>query len=359
MFVSRRVLTTFVAVLVTCGLISSFFAGCGQRGGKKIRIGFLVKNPEEKWFQDEWRFAQKCADTNGFDLIRIEATDGEKVLAAIDNMSAQGVQGFVICIPDVRLGPAVMTKAKSNRMKVFSVDDQFVGADGSFIAVPYMGIAARKIGETVGSALYKEFRGRGWKIEETAAAAITHDELNTVKERTDGAASALVRAGFPENKIYRSHEKSTDIPSSFDAANTLLTQHPEVKRWLVFSVNDEGVLGAVRAMENHGFTADTIIGIGIGGQTAMSEFEKEKPTGFFATHLINPYRHGYETTEYVYRWIKDGIEPPMDTRTEGAIINRGNYLQVMGEMGLLDVDAASKTGSPAPADSAVKGGGPR
>jgi L-arabinose transport system substrate-binding protein len=348
MIVSRRALITFAVVLFALGLCLALFAGCGKRGEKKIRIGYLVKNPEEKWFQDERRFAQKCADTYGFELIKIDATDGEKVLGAIDNMAAQGVQGFVICTPDVRLGPGIMAKAQSHRMKVIAVDDQFVGADGKFMDVPYMGIAARKIGETVGKALYDEFRKRGWKMEETAAAAITHDELNTVKERTDGAAAALVQAGFPENKIYRSHEKSTDVPSSFDATNTLLTQHPEVKRWLVFSVNDEGVLGAVRAMENHGFNENTVIGIGIGGQTAMAEFEKGKPTGFFATHLINPYRHGYEAAEYMYKWIKDGIEPPRDTRTEGAIINRGNYLQVMREMGLIEEGPVAGA---APADS--------
>jgi L-arabinose transport system substrate-binding protein len=338
-------------VLASCVIAAAFVTSCGPRGAKKIRIGYLVKNPEEKWFLDEWRFAQKCADANGFELKKIGATDGEKVLAAIDNMGAQGVRGFVICTPDVRLGPAIMAKAQANRMKVFSVDDQFVNADGSFMDVPYMGIAARKIGETVGAALYGEFKKRGWKVEETAAAAITHDELNTVKERTDGATFALVKAGFPENRIYRSHESSMDIPSSFDATNTLLTQHPEVKKWLVFSVNDEGVLGAVRAMENHGFNADTIVGIGIGGQTAIAEFEKNKPTGFFATHLINPYRHGYEATEYVYKWIKDGVEPPKDTRTEGRIINRDDYLQVMREMGLLDEGPASGS---AAADS-VKG----
>jgi L-arabinose transport system substrate-binding protein len=219
-------------------------------------------------------------------------------------------------------------------MKVFAVDDQFVGADGTFMDVPYMGISARAIGEMVGQALYDEFVKRGWKIEETAAAGITFEELNTVKERTDGAASALVKAGFPPEKIYRAPEKTTDVPSAFDAANTLLTQHPEVKRWLVFSVNDEGVLGAVRAMENHGFDTETVIGVGIGGPSAITEFEKEKPTGFFSTCLISPYHHGYETTEFLYKWIKDGIEPPKDTRTAGIMVDRTNYLQIMREQGL-------------------------
>ncbi len=338
---SRRFCVAVILALLAAGTLPFILAGCGDSGERKIRIGFLVKNPEERWFQDEWRFARKCAAQYGFEVIAIGAVDGEKVLAAIDNLAAQGADGFVICTPDVRLGPAIMARAQSHGMKVFAVDDQFVGADGEFMDVPYMGISARAIGEMAGNALYEEFVKRGWHIEETAAAAITYDELHTVKERTDGAAEALVKAGFPASKIYRAPEKATDVPSAFDAANTLLTRHPDVKRWLVFSVNDEGVLGAVRAMENHGFTAASVIGVGIGGPTARAEFEKETPTGFFATCLISPYRHGFETTEYLYRWIKDGIEPPMDTRTAGVIVTRENFLTVMREQGLIDTEPAT------------------
>lgn len=299
-----------------------------------ITIGFIVKQPEELWFQHEWEFAQQCADKNGFKLVKIGAMDGEKVLSAIDSLAANKAQGFVICTPDVRLGPAIMTKAKSFGMKVFTVDDQLVASDGTFMEVPYMGISAKEIGRQVGTALYAEFKQRAWAPEETGVCAITFDELNTLKERTDGTTAALTEAGFPADKIYRGAEKVTDVPAAFDAANIVLTQHPEVKRWLVYSVNDEGVLGSIRAMENRGFTADNVIGIGIGAGTGFIEFEKEKPTGYFAIAVISPKRHGFDTAEYLYKWIKDGVEPPKDTRTTATIATRENYKQVKQELGL-------------------------
>ena len=304
---------------------------------KKIKIGFLVKMPEELWFQNEWKFAQRCADKYGIELIKIGATDGEKVLAAINNLGAQGAKGFVICTPDVRLGPSIVAAAKRHKMKVFSVDDQFLGTDGKPMAdVPYMGISARAIGESVGKALHDEFKKRGWDINETAACGITYDQLPTAKNRTDGAKAALTAAGFPADRIYTAPEKTTDTEGSFNAAGTILTQHPDVKRWLVFSMNDEGVMGAVRAMEGRGFNADTIIGVGIGGSTCEVEFKKEKPSGFFATCLISEYRHGYETAEYMYKWIKDGVAPPMFTLTAGVIVTKETRDKVRKEMGLVD-----------------------
>lgn len=304
--------------------------------GNKIKIGFLVKQPEEAWFQNEWVFAQKCADKNSFELLKYGATDGEAVLTRIDTLATAGAQGFVICTPDVKLGPAIVRKAQSAGLKVYSVDDQFLGADGKpMMDVPYMGISAKAIGESVGKALADEMKRRGWKLEETAACAITYDELPTAKDRTDGATAALVAAGFPADRIFRSHERTTDVPGSFEAANTLITQHSGVKKWLVFSMNDEGVLGAVRALEGRGFGAETVAAIGIGGTTAFAELSKPKLTGFIGTALISPRRHGYETTENLYKWIKDGVKPPMDVRTVGIIVTRDNYKKVAKEQGLL------------------------
>lgn len=300
-----------------------------------VRIGFLVKQPEEQWFQNEWTFAQQCADKYGFGLQKIGVPDGEKLLSAIDNLGAQGAQGFVVCVPDVKLGPAVVKKAAEYSMKVFAVDDQFMGPDGALMTdVPYMGLSARNIGKQVGSELWIEMQKRGWKPEEVGACVPTYDVLNTVKERTDGASDTLVALGFKKENIFTGAEKVMDIPSAMDAANVILTQNPKVKKWIVFSVNDESVIGTIRAMEGRGFTAENVIGIGIGAGQGFNEFKKEKPTGYFACCMISPKRHGYETAELMFNWIMNGVEPPKDTRTAGVMATRENYTQVAKDLGL-------------------------
>lgn len=321
-----------VASAVLLGLVAAI--GCGKKGDERLKVGFIVKMPEEKWFQDEWKYAQQAADKHNVELIKIGAPTGEEVISKIDNLGANGAQGLVICTPDVKLGPAIVARAAKNGMKLFSVDDQFVGSDGKPMDVPYMGISAPAIGESVGKALYAEFKKRGWKPGETAACGVTFEELNTARERTEGAERALVAAGFPKDRIFKTGERTTDIPGARDAASTLLTQHPEVKRWLVFSMNDEGVLGAVRAMENRGLKADSVVGIGIGGSSAFPEFKKPEPTGFVATVMLDPYRHGYETTEWMIKWIREGVAPASDTRTSGTLVDRGNYAKIAAERGM-------------------------
>lgn len=325
-----------VVLAVVAGLGFACKKDAGPTKPERVKIGFLVKQPEEPWFQNEWKFATQASAELGFDLVKIGATDGERVLTAIDSLAAQGAQGFVICTPDVRLGPAIVAKARSHGLKVMSVDDQFVGADGTFMDVPHMGISAREIGHVVGKALHAELTRRGFKPEETGLCLPTRDELDTARERTEGVVEALVAAGFPENRVYTAPQKSTDVPGGMDAANIVLTRHADVKRWLVGGMNDEAVLGAVRAIEGRGIAPGDIVGIGIGGDVARVEFERGRPTGLYATVLISPKRHGYETSELLFRWIRDGQAPPPATFTSGLLMTRDTYKAVMREQGLTE-----------------------
>jgi L-arabinose transport system substrate-binding protein len=303
----------------------------------QLKLGFLVKQPEEPWFQFEWKGAERAAAKYGFEVIKLGVPDGEKVIAAIDNLAALGAQGFVICTPDVRLGPAIMTKARQAGLKVITVDDQFVGADGKFMTdVPYLGMSATKIGESVGTALHTEMQRRQWPVAETGVCVVTFEELETARQRTEGAIAGLKAAGFPADRIFKTPQRTTDVPGSFEAANTLLTRHPEIKRWLICALNDTGVLGAVRATEGRQFAAENVIGIGINGTDCIDELRKPKPTGFHGSMLVSAPAEGFNTSEMLYRWIKDGIAPPPDTRTTGIFITRANFEQVLKQEGIIE-----------------------
>ena len=110
---------------------------------ENLKLGFLVKQPEEPWFQTEWKFADKAGKDLGFEVIKIAVPDGEKTLNAIDSLAASGAKGFVICTPDPKLGSAIVAKARGYDMKVIAVDDQFVNAKGKPMdTVPLVMMAA-------------------------------------------------------------------------------------------------------------------------------------------------------------------------------------------------------------------------
>ena len=94
--------------------------------------------------------------------------------------------------------------------------------------------------------------------------------------------------------------------------------YPNVKKWLIAGCNDNGVLGVVRALEQSGYTADDMIGVGVNGQIACEEFKKPEVTGLQGVDLRrlgDPRRHGDPGT----------LRPRHQERADpGAHHHRGN-----------------------------------
>ncbi len=266
----------FIKAVALAGTVAIFTATSAFAAD--VKIGFIVKQPEEPWFQDEWKFADEAAKEKGFTLVKIGAQDGEKVQSAIDNLGAQGAQGFIICTPDVKLGPGIVAKAAANDLKLMTVDDRLVNADGSPIEdVPHMGISATKIGEAVGEAIVAEIKKRGWDMKEVGAIRVSYDQLPTAVDRVEGALSVLKANGFPEANIFDAPQAKTDTEAALNAATVVLNKNAGIKKWVAVGLNDEAVLGAVRATETVGIPADSMIGIGIAARTPRSTSSRSLP----------------------------------------------------------------------------------
>ena len=185
-----------------------------------------------------------------FIVVNLAGADGTAVMSAIDNLSAQNAKGFVICPPDVRLGPAIYARAASADMKVVSVDDQFVTPDGKPMPqVPHLGLSGYKIGQQVGHAIADEMKRRGWKPEEVAACRITDQELPTARERVAGATDVLLAGGFVRANIFDAPQRTTDTRGGRTPPQApVFARRGDFKKWVIYALNEESVLGG-RARE--------------------------------------------------------------------------------------------------------------
>lgn len=300
---------------------------------KDVTIGFIVKSMSDTWFPVEIAFAKKAADKLGCKLLSQEAKTGEAVLSTIDSMAAQGAKGIIICSPETQLGPAIEAKCKEKGLKLMTVDDQLV-ADGKPMAdIPHLGISAEKIGNLVGATMAEEAKKRGWNMAEVGAIAVLKEDLETARQRVNGAKAELTKAGLPEaNFFVAPWLGAVDIGSANDAANIVLTQHGQIKKWVCLSSNDDGMMGAVRAVESHKIPATDIIGVGInGGPPIQAEFDSGKASGVFGSIMLHPSEHGGKTVEMMFEWLTKGTEPAKLTLTSGTAITRENYKAEMAK----------------------------
>lgn len=310
--------------------------GLRAEAAAPLKIGFIVKMPEQAWFINEQNAAAAAGQQMNFIVVKLAGQDGSAVMSAIDNLAAQNAKGFVICPPDVRLGPAIYARATAANMKVVSVDDQFVTPDGKPMSeVPHLGMSGYKIGQQVGHAIADEMKRRGWKPEEVAACRITDQELPTARERVAGATDVLVASGFKRENIFDAPQRTTDTEGANTAASPVFARHDQFKKWVIWALNEESVLGGVRASEQFHLGAADVIGVGINGTgAAFAEFSKPQPTGFYGTIAVSSSLHGRQSAVNLVDWIRDGKRPPANTQTIGTLMTRANWQQVKGQLGI-------------------------
>ena len=290
-----------------------------------IKIGFINKMGDHPWFVAEVAGAKEKAEELGASFVSQDVQfDANLTITTLDTMIGDGVDGIAIVVPDKALGPVVAARAKEAGIPLIAVDDDITFEDGS--AVPYVGMNAKNIGVAVGTQLAVIYNAEGWADKDVRVVSIEDRKADTCMQRNMGAEEAFLAGvpGFDTANIIRVAYDNTMV-NSIDVITTTLTGNPEVTNWVFYSCNDDGVLGAARAMENAGYTADQGLGIGIDGSRACDAFGGGTASAFRGTMWLNSANHGRDAVAALVASIKDGTELPIATYSDPEFINAENF----------------------------------
>ncbi len=290
-----------------------------------IKIGYINKMGDHPWFVAEVEGAKKAAEELGVELVSQDVQfDANLTVTTFDTMVGDGVDGIAIVVPDRGLGPIIAEKAAAAGIPIVAVDDDIQAQDGT--PVPYVGLDAFSIGRRVGEELAALYEAEGWADEEVRIASIEDRKADTCMQRNKGAEEAFLEAvpDFSTDDIVRVAYDNTMV-NAIDTMTTTMTANPNVTHWVFYSCNDDGVLGAARAMENSGYEASQGMGIGIDGSRACDAFGAGRPTAYRGTMWLNSENHGADAVRALVAQIKDGIPVPEATYSDPEFIDAGNF----------------------------------
>jgi L-arabinose transport system substrate-binding protein len=312
-----------IAVHLSAALLLVLTAG--QSSADDIKIGYINKMGEHPWFVAEVAGAKAEAAKEGASFQSQDVQfNADLTVTTFDTMVGDGVKGIAIVVPDKGLGPVIADKAKKAGIKLVAVDDDIYFQDGT--QVPYVGMNAHNIGTRVGEELAKLYQSEGWAGKEVRIASIEDRKADTCMQRNKGAEEAFLKAvpDFKPENIVRVPYDNTMV-NSIDVMTTTLTANPNVTNWIFYSCNDDGVLGAARAMENAGYKPEQGMGIGIDGSRACDAFGAGKPSAFRGTMWLNSENHGATAVKLLVAAIKNGSDLPTQTFTSPEFITPENF----------------------------------
>jgi len=324
----KKILALVLIAMLVIGGCAMAEAVHDKNGDGKLVVYGIYKSGDQEWFLNEGEAARKTVEEAGGEFHYVDiALEGQKMLDAIEQASANGADGIVMCPNDQTMSQNVVDLCKEYNIPVVACDDA-LEVNGEKIA-PWVGIAGYDIGVSCAE----------WMCEYIGANNLADDEacgvlimtINTVSScvpRTDGEYEVLM-ANYPQFEetgriFYADYDGTTEKGNI--ASSAVITGNPQITKWLVMGANEEGIIGVVRALETADLDAESAC-VGMGAYMSAEEYEKGsclKASPFFSDVAIGTY-----SVNTLFDLI-DGNEVEMSTAVPAVITTPENYKEVLG-----------------------------
>lgn len=290
----------------------------------------IYKAGDQTWFIDEGDAAKAAAEENGYNFIYVDAKmNPEEYLKAVDNAIANKAVGVVTCVPDQTMSIAVVEKLQDANIPVVAADDA-LEYEGKKIA-PWVGVNAYKIGQANGDWLANYAKENNLVGKDNVGLLLmTMDTVSSCAPRAVGEYDNFIAAvpGFDQSKIYRAdYDGTTDKGNQ--SASAVFTAHPEITTWLVTGANEEGCIGATRALESADLDGNACV-VGLGAYMAKDEFKNPGGSAMKASAYFSSESVGRGSVEVLLDII-NGKDVTMETAVDAIVVTPETYQKVMGK----------------------------
>ncbi|MDQ0306392.1 L-arabinose transport system substrate-binding protein [Kitasatospora herbaricolor] len=297
----------------------------------KISMTYLQKQGDQEYFVGEAAGAKAKAAELGVDLKVVNlGTDANKTVSEAKSAIAQKSNGLIVVVPDPAVGPQVVQTAKDAKVALLTSDDQIctTGPDPAVCTsdtlVPRIGFSGEQMGGEVGKRAAEEFKKAGWNPAETRTISAWKQDVTVCTDRVKAAKNAFF-AGAGAN-VQNIDVATDNTPTGAqDKIAATVTANAGVKHWVVWGCNDENVQGGVTALENAGFKADDVIGVGLGAYLACKNWNSGKPSGMKAALFINGSDVGALAVQTMYDKLKNGKDFPKEAFAPTKMVDASNW----------------------------------
>lgn len=227
-----------VLLVVTLLVVSLFGATFTQAAKKQLVIGMSFQEMNNPYFVTMNEALHDAAKTIGAKVIVTDAHhDINKQISDVEDMIQRGVDILLLNPTDSVGAEAAVHAAKEAGVIVVAVDAQAEGPIDSFV-----GSKNYDAGYLAGQQMAKDLKGKG------KVAILNGIPVVPILERVRGFEAAIKE--YPGIKIVDNQNGKQERDIAMSVTENMLQAHPDLDA--IFSVNDNGALGSLAAIESSG-----------------------------------------------------------------------------------------------------------
>ena len=322
----RRVaaLTALVAgatvVMASCGSSPS----SGGSAAKPLFVG-INKSADQGYFIDQQQaFKAEIEKKGGQAKLYNAKLDANTGISEVNDAISAGAKGIAITVPDQTIGPAIAKTAADAKVALVATDDAIKDSSGN--PVPFVGFSGTDMGNKVGDEAAKLLSTAGWLTsgKKVGVLSVEVQTLSVCNDRTTAEKAKIQAAGVAASSTY-AVPYTGETAAAQSAAGPIITAHPNVTNWIVFGCNDQGVLGALNALQTAGAKTDNIIAVGLGGDEACKPWAAGQASGFKAALFISGKDVGIAAADALWAKVQNNTALPASTIAKTNIVTPDNY----------------------------------
>ncbi len=296
-----------------------------------IIIVGIYKDGSRGWFITEGLSAEKQAKELGAkSFIFIDAKmDNTTYLKALNAAVDEGADGVIICIVDQGMSEETVAFFKDYDIPVVATNDPIMDENGNHLT-PFVGVDDYALGNMSGDWMANYAIKNGLSQQRDIGVLILENaNVSQMEQRGLGQRDRFLEMipDFNEEQLISLAYDGT-IEDAFEKSMQLFGNHREVATWLVMTVNDEGAIGSVRALEQLGIDQNAAV-VSIGGTLAIDEFRREY-SALKAASYYSPEKIGAESVKILMDYIQNQKPMPKKQLFNAVIITKDNYQEMTG-----------------------------
>jgi L-arabinose transport system substrate-binding protein len=295
----------------------------------------INRGATQQYFIDlQSAFTEEVERLGGTALTYDAQEDPSLTLSLMNDAVSAGADGIAVSAQSSDLGPALAEIADAAGVAWVATDSTQVNGAGD--PIPFVGFDGTAMGNAVGHEVLRQLDASGWLEDAAKKVGVLSVEAQTIavcEQRTDESKRLMVEAGFPAEQIFQV-PYGGDTASGQEAAGPVITAHPDVTNWVIFSCNDEGVLGAINALATAGADPADILGVGIGAYEACKFWAADLPSGFTAALFISGLDVGRAAANVLWEHVVNGAELPATTIAPTTMVDPTSYESVLDPVSL-------------------------
>lgn len=291
----------------------------------------IYKDGSRGWFITEGLSAEKQAKELGAEsFIFIDAKmDNDTYYKALNAAVDEGADGVILCIVDQAMSEETVAFFENYDIPVVATNDPIMDGDGNYLT-PFVGVDDYALGNMTGDWMANYAIKNGLSQQEDIGVVILENsKVSQMEQRGLGQRERFLEM-IPNMKKEQliSLEYDGTIEDAFEESMQLFGNNRKVSTWLVMTVNDEGAIGSVRALEQLGIDQNAAV-VSIGGTLAVDEFRREY-SALKAASYYSPEKIGAQSVQILMDYLEHQEPMPQKQLFNAVIITKDNYQEMTG-----------------------------